>query len=199
MGIAGIVDLLLIFNFLEKSFLKYALVLAGLVLLFYAMRHVFRKNRVLFIPGEIFVLLFYFSGTWLGPYISRAGELQTSDGLVVIMVAGILLMNLGIISLYDMKLDTRMGITSMAQFLGKGSTRNLILITGVGVYLLATMQFLVFGGGDRYAQIALILSGMATILFLVLFFPSYFRKRDSYRMTADAVLYMGFLTLLINL
>ncbi len=198
MGVAGIVDLLIIFNFFERSLLQFALALAGGVLLFYAMRHLFRKNRVLFIPGEIFVLLLYLAGTWLGPFIYRGVELQTTDGLIVLMTSGVLLMNLGIISLYDIKLDTRMGITSLAQFLGQGSTRNLILITGIGIYLLGVMQFLVFGT-DRHSQFALILSGMATILFLVLYFPSFFRKKDHYRMIADAVLYMGFLSLLIRL
>ena len=51
MGIIGIVDLLLIFNFLDTTLLKYALVLAGLVLLFYAMRHLFRKNRIALYSG----------------------------------------------------------------------------------------------------------------------------------------------------
>jgi len=51
---------------------------------------------------------------------------------------------------------------------------------------------------DRYSQFALILSGMATILLIVLFLPSYFRKNEYYRWTADAVLWMGFLTLLIS-
>ena len=198
MGVIGIVDLLLIFNFLENALLKYALALAGLVLLFYAMRHLFRRNRVLFIPGAIFILLLYMAGTWFGPYVFRAGELQTSDALIAIMFAGILLMNLGVISLYDINLDSRLGIASLAHTLGKRSTRNLLIITGVVIYLLMALQFLVFGV-DRYAQFALILTGMDTILLLVLFFPSLFRKNDYYRWTADAVLYMGFLSLLINL
>ncbi len=53
MGIIGITDLLLIFNFLDNVLLKYALGLAGLVLLFYAMRHLFRRNRVFFIPPSV--------------------------------------------------------------------------------------------------------------------------------------------------
>ena len=46
MGVVTVADMLLIFNLLDPGLMKYALVLAGLVLLFYAMRHVFRKNRV---------------------------------------------------------------------------------------------------------------------------------------------------------
>ena len=198
MGVIGIVDLVLIFNFLENALLKYALVLAGLVLLFYAMRHLFRRKRVFFIPGEVFVLLLYMAGTWLGPYVFRAGELQASDVLIVLMFAGILLMNLGAISLYDNRLDSRLGIASLAHTLGKKSTKNLLLTSGITIYLLMVLQFLVFGV-DRYAQFALILTGMATILLLVLLFPSLFRKNDYYRWTADAVLYMGFLSVLINL
>ena len=198
MGIFGVVNLMLIFNFLDEVLLKFALMLAGLVLLFYAMRHLFRKNKVFFIPGEIFVLLLYMAGTWLGPYIFRAGELQTSDALVAIMFAGILLMNLGVISLYDINLDSRLGISSLAHTLGQKSTKNLLVTSGIAIYLLLALQFMVFGV-DLYFQFALILTGMATILLLVLFLPAFFRRNDYYRWTADAVLYMAFLSLLINL
>ena len=40
---------------------------------------------------------------------------------------------------------------------------------------------------------------MATILLLVLFLPTLFRSDEHYRWTADAVLLMGFLSLLIAL
>jgi hypothetical protein len=197
MGILGIVDLLLIFNFLDRSFISYGLTLAGLVLLFYAMRHIFRKNRVLFIPGEFFVLVLYMAGTWLGPLVTRGDQFTTLDGLVSIMFAGVLLMNLGIISLYDFQLDSRLGIKSMASTLGKKSTRSLMIVSAVIIYLMAILQFMVFGV-DRYSPYVLILAGMATILLLILLLPSYFRNRDTFRIAADAVLLMGFLTLLIR-
>ncbi len=197
MGIITIADLMLIFNFLEQALLQYALILAGFVLLFYAMRHIFKRNRVFFIPGEFFVMLLYMAGTWLGPFVTRVGVLQAPDALIVMMFAGVLIMNLGIISLYDIKLDSRLGISSLAHTLGRSSTKSLLLTTGVAIYLLLVLQFLVFGV-DRHVQFALILSGMATILLLVLFLPSYFRHHDYYRWTADAVLYMGFLSLLIT-
>jgi len=191
------VDFMLVLNLLDKELFKYALILAGLVLLFYAMRHIFRKNRFLFLPGEVFVLLLYLGGTWLGPAVSAEGGFETSQGLVALIFAGVLLMNLGVISLYDIQLDSRMGISSLANVLGKKNTKNLLMGTGVGIYLLSALQFLVFEA-DRYTQFALILCGMATILLLVVYLPSRFRKNDLYRWTADAVLYMGFLSLLVN-
>lgn len=197
MGVIAIVDLLLIFNFLDREFMKYGLFLAGLVLLFYAMRHLFRKNRVFFIPGEVFVLLLYMAGTWLGPVVSHEGEFSAPEGLVALIYAAVLLMNLGVISLYDIALDSRLGIASLAHYLGRRSTKNMLAITGMVVYLLSVLQFLVFGL-DRYTQFALILVGMATILLLILYVPTYFRRNDYYRWTADAVLWMGFLSLLIN-
>jgi hypothetical protein len=197
MGVIAIVDLMLIFNFLDRAFMKYALTLAGLVLLFYAMRHLFRKNRVFFIPGEVFVLLLYMAGTWLGPIVAREVEIGAPEALIALIYAAVLLMNLGVISLYDIQLDTRLGIASLAHYMGKRTTKNLLAITGIIVYLLSVMQFLVFGL-DRYTNFALILSGMATILLLILYFPTYFRKHDYYRWTADAVLWMGFLALLIK-
>ena len=197
MGVIAIVDLLLIFNFMDRDFMKYALTLAGLVLLFYAMRHLFRKNRVFFIPGEVFVLVLYMAGTWLGPLVAREGEIGAPEALIALIYAAVLLMNLGVISLYDIQLDTRLGIASLAHYMGKRTTKNLLAITGIIVYLLSVMQFLVFGL-DRYTNFALILSGMANILLLILYVPTYFRKNDYYRWTADAVLWMGFLSLLIQ-
>jgi hypothetical protein len=195
--VVAVVDFMLVINLLDKELFKYALILAGLVLLFYAMRHVFRKNRFLFLPGEIFVLLLYLAGTWLGPVASVEAEFVTSQGLVALMFGGILLMNLGVISLYDLKIDSRMGISSLANNLGKKNTKNLLVVTGAGIYLLSVLQFLVFET-DRYSQFTLILCGMATILLLVVYLPSRFRKNDLYRWTADAVLFMGFLSRLIK-
>lgn len=197
LGVVAVVDFMLIINLLDKDLFKYALILAGLVLLFYAMRHVFRKNRFLFIPGELFVLLIYLAGTWLGPLAMVEGGFETSQGLIALIFGAVLLMNLGVISLYDLKLDSRMGIASMAQLLGKKRTKTLLTGTGVGIYLLSVLQFLVFEA-DRYSQFALILCGMATILLLVVYLPSRFRRNDRYRWTADAVLFMGFLSLLIK-
>jgi hypothetical protein len=197
MALVSAVDLMLIFNLLDKEYMKYALVLAGLVLLFYAMRHVFRKNSFLMIPGEIFVLLIYLAGTWLGPVVAGELAFEPGHGLVALIFAGVLLMNLGVISLYDMKLDRRLGVASMANLLGIKRTKMLLLWTGIAIYLISVLQFMVFEM-DRYFQYALILSGMSTILLLVLYYPSRFRKNDYFRLAADAVLYMGFLSLLIK-
>jgi hypothetical protein len=187
---------MLVINLLDKELFKYALILAGLVLLFYAMRHVFRKNRFLFIPGELFVLFLYLAGTWLGPAATVEGGFETSQGLIALIFGGVLLMNLGVISLYDLKLDSRMGISSLANIMGKKRTKNLLIGTGIIIFLVSALQFMVFDS-NRYTQFALILCGMATILLLVVYLPSRFRQNDLYRWTADAVLFMGFLSLLI--
>lgn len=197
MGLVATANMLLIFNLLNQELLKYALFLAGLVLLFYAMRHVFRKNRILSVPGEFFVLLLYLAGTWLGPAVAREGGFEAGQGMIALIFMGVLMMNLGIISLYDMKLDTRMGITSLGNLLGSQRTKNLLLGTAIAIYLISLLQFLV-NEMDRYSKYALILAGMCTILLLVLYYPSRFRKNDYFRLTADAVLYMGFLSLLIK-
>ena len=198
MGIVATVDVLLIFNSLDKAFLKYAFILAGAVLMFYAMRHLFRKNRLFFIPGEAFVLVLYMAGTWMGPLVAMEGPVETAHILIALIFGAVLLLNLGVISLYDINLDSRLGIASLANFLGRKATKNLLIGSGVAVYLLSVLQFLIFGL-DRYTEFALILAGMASILLLVLYLPSRFKKNDYYRWTADAVLYMGFLSLLINL
>lgn len=197
-GLVTVIDLLLIFNFLPHAILKYALVLAGGMLLFSALRYLLRKSRRFFVPGEVFVLVIYMAGTWMGPLATREGPLISSHALIAIGFAGVVLMNLGVISLYDRSLNTRLGIASMVGSYGKLATRNLVVAAGLTIYLLNLLQFLVFEV-DRYFQFALILSGMATILLLVLFLPTLFRSDEHYRWTADAVFSMGFLTLLIAL
>jgi len=195
MGVATVADLLIVFNMLERETLIHALILAGLVLLFYAMRHLFRKNRILFVPGEVFLLILYMAGTWLGPFAIRTESLVSAHALGALMFAGILLMNLGIISLYDIQADTRLGIATLARTLGEKGTRNLVVTTAVLVYLLSVLQLMVYGT-DHFFRLPLILSAMATFLLMVLFMPSTFRNNDYYRMAADAVLYLGFLALL---
>ena len=197
LGAVALVDSMLIINLLDKMLMKYALVLAGLVLLFYAMRHVFRKNKVLRIPGEVFVLILYMAGTWLGPAVVFEHSFEAAHGMIALIFAGVLLMNLGVISLYDIKLDSRLGLTSMAREMGAKRTKNMVLGTAIAISLLFLLQFLIFDV-DRFSQFALILTGMATIYLLVLYYPSRFRKNDFYRLTVDAVLYMGFLSLFIQ-
>jgi 1,4-dihydroxy-2-naphthoate octaprenyltransferase len=194
-GVVLVVDLMVVLNLLDPTILKYALVLAGLVLLFYAIRHLFSRNRIFFIPGEIFILFLYMAGTWLGPFVSRSEPLQSAHGLTALMFATVLFMNLGVISIYDIQIDSRLGIASLARTLGPRVTRNLLVGAGISVYLLSALQLMVFGM-DRFYRFPLILSGMATLLLMVLLMPSYFRKNDYYRRAADAVLYLGFLALL---
>ncbi len=194
LGVATVADLMVVFNLLDNAYLKYGLTLAGLVLMFYAMRHIFRRNRIMFIPGEYFVLLLYMAGTWLGPFVVRTSPLQSADALIALMFAEVLFMNLGIISLYDMHIDSRLGVASLARSLGQRATRNLMLGTGISIYLLTILQFMVFGM-DRYFRFPLILSAMSTLLLAVLLMPSYFRKNEYYRWAADAILFLGFLAL----
>ena len=197
LGVVALVNFMLIINLLDKQLMKYALVLAGLVLLFYAMRHIFRKNKLLHIPGEGFVLLLYMAGTWLGPAVVFEQSFEPGHGMITLIFAGVLLMNLGVISLYDVKLDTRLGLGSMAREFGAKRTKNMVLGTALTIYLISLLQFLVFDV-DRFSQFTLILAGMATIYLLVLYYPSRFRQNDYYRLTVDAVLFMGFLSLFIT-
>lgn len=196
-GMVSVVNMLLIFNLMDQELMKFALFLAGLVLLFYAMRHVLRSNRIFKIPGEFFVMFLYMAGTWLGPAVAMGSGFEAGHGMIALIFAGVLLMNLGVISLYDIKLDSRLGIASMANLLGTKRTKFLLLSTASAIYILALLQFLIFDM-DRFFQFALILAGMTTILILVLYYPSRFRKNDYFRLAADAVLYMGFLSLLIQ-
>lgn len=197
LGVVAVVNAMLIINLLDKVLFKYALILAGLVLLFYAMRHIFRKNRILSIPGEVFVLLIFMTGTWLGPAVAMEGSFEAGHGMIALIFMGVLLMNLGVISLYDMKLDSRMGVASLANLLGLKRTKNLLLGTAIAIFLISLLQFMI-NEMDRYSQYALILAGMTTILLLVVYYPSRFRKNDYFRLAADAVLMMGFLSLLIK-
>ena len=196
LGLVSVADLIVVFNFLDPAMLKVALLMAGGVFLFYAMRHVFRSNRLFFIPGEVFVLLIYLSGSWMGPYIARTIPPSSGHILILAMMAGVLLLNLGVISLYDVKIDSRLGISTLAGTLGKKSTRKLLIVTAAMVLLMAVLQFMVYGT-ERASQFALILAAMAGLLLWVLLSPSLFRKQEAYRLVADAVLYMGFLSFLI--
>lgn len=197
MALLLMADSLLIFNFLDKAILKGALALGGAGLLFYAIRYIFKTRQSLRIPGELFVLVFYLAGTWMGPFISRKVEADSSHLLILIMMAGILILNLGVISLYDVQSISRLGIPSLSAVLGQKRTRNFMYTTLAGVFLLAVLQFMVFGTG-RVSQFSLVISGMGVLYLLMLTAPSLFRKQEFYRLTAEAILWMGFLSLLIG-
>lgn len=197
MALLIMVDSLLIFNFLDTTLLKAALGLGGGGLLFYAVRYIFKRRQSNMIPGELFVLFFYLLGTWMGPFLTRNVEPGTSHLLILIMMIGVLILNLGLISLYDPQSSTRLGLSSLSAVLGKKRTRNLMIGIVVCVFLLAILQFLVNGTG-RISQFSLIISGMSLLYLLMLMAPSLFRKQGLYRLTAEAILWMGFLSLLIG-
>ncbi|MDX2432710.1 MAG: hypothetical protein QNK35_17360 [Bacteroides sp.] len=196
LGVVTVADLIVAFNFLEPAILRVALLMVGAVFLFYAMRHIFKRNKLFFIPGELLVLIIYLAGTWMGPFISRTLPADPGQILVLAMMAGVLLLNLGVISLYDVKIDSRLGISTLAGTLGKKSTRNMMIATAMVVFLMAVLQFMVYGA-ERTSKFALILVGMAGLLLWVLLTPSLFRKQEAYRLVADALLGMGLLSLLI--
>jgi 4-hydroxybenzoate polyprenyltransferase len=196
MALLILADSLLVFHFLNKDVLEVALALGGTVLLFYVMRHGLHRNRVLFIPGELFVLLVYLAGTWMGPYVARTADMDPVRWLLLLMLALVLMMNLGIISLYDAPLDSRMGIASLANLLGRKVTKNLMLVTAGAVVILAVLLFLVYGSLPE-SRYGLILLGMALILLVILLYPSWFMKEETYRKSADAVLFLSYLALLI--
>ncbi|MEZ5070573.1 MAG: hypothetical protein R2751_06325 [Bacteroidales bacterium] len=194
--LAVIADSLLILNALDRDYLLYAVILAGGVLVYYTVRHFFQRNRILYLPGELFVLLFYLAGTWLGPLVARGFSLDPEEILILVLNAGVLAMNLGVISYYDVKLDTRLGIASLARTLGRKSTRMLVQVLGIGLFLVILLQFLTFGVG--YAgKFSIILAGMDILLLVVLWNPSQFGDDDRFRLAADAILLMGFLSFLI--
>lgn len=196
LGLVSVADLIVVFNFLDSSMLKAALIMTGAVFLFYAMRHIFRSNSLLFIPGEVFILLIYLCGTWMGPYLARTASPGTGHILVLVMMACVLLLNLGVISLYDVKIDQRLGISTLARTLGRKAVRNLMIATAVMAGIMAFLQFMI-EGAERTSQFVLILSGMTALLLWVLLSPSRFRKNEAYRLVCDACLYMGFLSFLI--
>ncbi len=196
LALVTMADSLLIFNFLDKTFLKAALGLGGGALLFYAIRYILKKKRSFFIPGEFFVLLFYLVGTWMGPFLCRNVIPGSSHLMILIMMAGVLFLNLGLISLYDVQSKTRLGISSLSAVLGKKRTRNLMFVIVAGIFLLAILQFLIYGTSEA-SQFSLVISGMTLLYLLMLATPSIFRKQEIYRLTAEAILWMGFLSLLI--
>lgn len=191
-----VANLFVVFNFLDTDMLKASLLLGGAVFLFYAMRHILSRNRLLFIPGEVFVLIIYMTGTWMGPFISRTLPVTSGHILVLVMMAGVLMLNLGVISLYDVRIDKRLGISTLAGTYGKKATRNLMIVTAILILVMALLQFLVYGT-EPASKFAMILAGMAGLLLWVMLRPSLFRKQEAYRLVADAILYMGFLSLLI--
>lgn len=196
LGVVTVADLIVVFNFLDPQMLRVALLMAGAVFLFYAMRHIFRSNKFLFIPGEFFVLIIYLAGTWMGPYISRSITPTSDHILILAMMTGVLLLNLGVISLYDVKIDSRLGISTLAGTLGKKSTRTVMISTAIFIFLMALLQFMVHETA-RSTHFALILAGMAGLLLWVLLSPSLFRKNEVYRLVVDAILFMGLLSFLI--
>lgn len=196
MGAVALADSVVVLNTLPRELLRWSLALGGLVLLFYTLRHILRRNKLFFVPGEFFVLLIYLAGTWLGPMVFRESPMGPVHWLLLLLVALVLVMNLGIISLYDVDLDSRMGITSLARILGAGRTRNLILSTAGAVVVLTLLLFMVYGL-DPVSLYGLIPLGMALLLLVVLLYPSRFRKKEAYRMSADAVLYLSYFALAV--
>ncbi|PID91536.1 MAG: hypothetical protein CSA96_07880 [Bacteroidetes bacterium] len=190
----GFIDGLLIMNFLDREVFRLALFIAGLGLLFAALRFLLRRSPYLRLPGELFALFFFMTGTWVGPWAAREVMVGNEVLAVFLMCAAVLFLKLGLVAMHSPAQKSRLGLPSLTVLLGMRSARHLLLGLVAAVLLLSLLQFMVWGTG-LYFGLALILDGMAMLYLLMLLWPNAFGPDEWLCWWADLVPLMAFLSL----
>jgi len=113
--------------------------------------------------------------------------LETHTILIFFQLWMIALLNLMIISIFELEDDTIEGFNSVATQLGKNGTRRLVSML---IFIsLSFAVFRLFSFQDQTAlQIFFILSSI--ILSIILMLPDYFRQNHYYRILADGIFFL---------
>ncbi len=181
------VTLLLAILYLDKQIILYGICLGlvvALYLLFVAVAN--RKNSYFF--KELFIAVIYVAGIWLAPLVQRftATDLSTISILLLFIL---LTVSEGIIvSCYELSEDQSDHFGSFTTQFGATFTKRVALI----LLITSFVSSLVLAYYTPKAQTIgfLITATMSVILLLLLTFPSFFTKRNSYHLIGEITFWL---------
>ena len=150
-----------------------------------------------FFHKELGVGLIYTAGVWGGP-LSLAGDISAGIWFACAQFFLLVMFNLFLFSLYEIRSDEIDGHTSFVRAIGASAARKALLGLGSGIVGLGILALK--GAGDT--QILLAVQGvyavMLAVLLAIAFLPHYFGRRARYRYWGDAIFILPILVWLMG-
>lgn len=165
-----------------SGLLRYALVLSGLVLLYFLSLIWARKTQFRYVLKELFIALCYMVGVSLVP-VATAWPVDFYAWLLLFRIFMLALSNLFLFSMFEIHPDVKDRHPSAIKFFGinvlNGILHVVLPLQALGsIYLMYTM--------DRW-QYPLLLFIMNSMLMLLFYFPKPFKRNEWYRVFGDGV------------
>lgn len=181
--LVAIAVVIVLLFFIRVQVLYGGLMLIGAVALYLLL------HRYLKIPKEILISILYTCGVLLPSFMVTSLSFQEMPYTIVIMFMLSALTNLLVFSWYDYEKDKRDGFRSIAITIGKNRTQIMIWLIGLITLVLVMLAT------DRIA--ATIIFSVILIQLLLISFPLFFARQESYRLLGDAAFMLPLLYLLL--
>jgi len=194
--VISVADVPVIFFLLDRKLLVPGIVIGGVTSILYMFRHITLLKKRSLLPVEFFIMVVYTAGIWFGPLLMRDKELSWPSILIMLQFGLMILVNISVLSGYDYELDKSLNNISLATITGKKAAKILALISAAITVLISVPVILLRGGKVEIAG-SLLMGFMAVITYLLTYYATELTKNEKYRMAADAILYLGWLIVLI--
>ncbi|MTI31930.1 hypothetical protein [Xanthovirga aplysinae] len=178
--LVGLVNFRLIF-FLPTPTLHWGIILTALVVLYFLMLKIFRKD--FYVQKEFIISLIYTAGIFTPQLSVDHHDMRLEEIFLIIQFFFIALANLLEFSSFERFIDKMDGHKSFVQFAGSRVT-NLLIKMFVSVSFFLNVGLILYGT-HRYEQ--LVITAMLSTLGLLIAFPHFFERSERYRIWGDAI------------
>jgi 4-hydroxybenzoate polyprenyltransferase len=181
--LVAIAVVIVLLFFIRVQVLHGGLMLIGAVAIYLLL------HRYLKIPKEMLISILYTCGVLLPSFMVTSLSFQEMPYTIVLMFMLSALTNLLVFSWYDYEKDKRDGFRSIAITIGKSRTQIMVWLIGLIALVLVMLAT------DGIA--ATIIFSVILIQLVLISFPLFFARQESYRLIGDAAFMLPLLYLLL--
>jgi len=193
--IVALATAVIAFGFLDTRIIIFGIIAGGLTLSYLAIIYFSKGRPPLRIHKELLIAILYTAGIWGGPVILRAANLTANEWIVIILFLGLALLDLLILSYYEIEQDTADNHPSWAVHFGKKKTYDHIVIIAV-LIAFGIVSLITTATANLILAAAKILIPMLFMLLIIFYQPEIFKQKNAYRYLCEVVFWIPFLLLM---
>ncbi|MES2731272.1 MAG: hypothetical protein V4714_05970 [Bacteroidota bacterium] len=183
-------------SFLPLPVFRFGLELALLVVLYLGFVHLMGSlahipSRYLF-HKEPLVAILYTAGIW-GSVLVIKHPVALVDWVLCLVFGWVAFQNLLLFSLFDMENDLCKNESSLATYWGTALTQRVLNWLFIVIILVSGAVLLVYAQNARQREVASTEALMSITLFILGYFPTYFRQGERYRWLGDGIFFIPLL------
>jgi hypothetical protein len=190
-------DLVLVVLFLGKTILMFGIAVGSLSLFYFYTLHRIGSVKMLRIPKEPAVSLFYTAGVWGGPILFTAFPFEVYHLYLIVIFGLLVLAGVFILSYYDVSVDRADQHPTFSVKFGIRQTQRIILVLCVLSISFAFFLLLVYSQ-QIVNTAAVIYTLMALSILLLIRFADRLRNHERFRYLIEMVFWIPGLIVLIG-